>query len=93
MKRYLTPLSDKLSADKQAGFGLLVDITAMSGYDPEARALYISWHSSHRDRLKKVAVVTDKAMWRMMIATVGLAAKGDMRAFENAATALSWVRG
>ena len=57
---------------------LLVDCVGMTGYDAEARAQFVSWNAAHRHRIDRVAIVTDNALWHMVIAAMSLAsAAGD----------------
>ena len=91
LSRLLAPLTSQLKRDQDGSFGLIVDILAMTGYDQEARAHYIGWQNTYRYRVKRVAVVTDKALWRMVIAAVGLAAGGEMRSFDTETKAMKWV--
>jgi hypothetical protein len=86
------PVERQLARDKSARYGLLVDIVGMTGYDNDARSQYIAWHNQHRDQLA-VAVVTASTMWRMVISAVALAAHGQMRAFDSADAARSWLEG
>jgi hypothetical protein len=86
------PIAAQLARDKLGGYGLVVDIVKMTGYDSAARAKYIQWHQKHRSRLV-VAVVTTNPLWRMVIAAVALAATGRMRAFDSMPAAVGWLEG
>jgi hypothetical protein len=91
LSRRLEPLTTQIKREQEGKFGLIVDILKMTGYDQEARAHYIGWQNTYRYRIKRVAVVTDKALWRMVIAAVGLAAGGEMRSFDSEAKAATWL--
>ncbi len=70
---------------------LLVDCGAMTGYDPDARALFVEWNREHRDRFRRVAVVTQKKLWHMVIAAMSLASQQEMRAFSSSSEAEEWL--
>lgn len=71
---------------------LLFDILRMSAYEPEVRDEYLRWHKRHGAGIRRVAVVTDRAMWRLVIATLGMASGGSTRAFDQVDPARAWLR-
>ncbi len=70
---------------------LVVDARQMTGYDEAARNLFVSWNAHHRNQILRVAIVTDKLLWRMVITAMSLAAQQDMRPFLNELEAWAWA--
>ncbi len=69
---------------------LLVDVTAMTGYESEARTLFVAWNDAHRDRVVAVAIVTTNSLWVMVIAAMSLASQQKMKSFSTFPLAASW---
>lgn len=69
---------------------LVIDADEMTGYDNDARALFVSWNEAHRDRIAAVAVVTTNTLWVMVIAAMSLASRQKMKGFATRAAALAW---
>jgi hypothetical protein len=78
------------SADSVA---LLFDVLKMTSYDPPIRNLYIDWHTRNKQRVAKVAVVTDHALWRMVVSTVGMAVRAQVKTFADPFAARDWCAG
>ena len=70
---------------------LVFDCLEMTGYDTEIRDIYITWHRRFKDRIKRVAVVTDRQLWRVVVSTVGLAVRGQVKTFNTLSPARSWA--
>jgi len=45
-----------------------------------------------RKKLRCVAIVTDKVLWRVVIGAMGLASQMPMQAFDSRAQAEAWTR-
>jgi hypothetical protein len=71
---------------------LLVDCLAMTDYDPDARAEFVAWNKRTKAQFDRVAIVTDKLAWRMVIAAMSLASGQTMRAFDDVGSARAWLR-
>ena len=71
--------------------GLLVDCQAMSDYDADARALFVTWNARMRDRVRGVAIVTDRVLWSVVISAMALASGQRMRAFSTTEAAEQWL--
>jgi hypothetical protein len=71
--------------------GLLVDCSQMNGYDADARTFFVQWSRTARARLRRMAVVTDRPLWHMVVAGMAFASGQAMRAFGTRASALSWL--
>lgn len=71
--------------------GLIVDARQMTSYDDAARDLFVDWNSRNRSRIARVAIVTDKLLWRMVISAMGLAARQEMKSFAAYSDALVWA--
>jgi hypothetical protein len=70
---------------------LLVDCRQMTGYDVDARALFVSWNSSHRSRIRRVAILTANPVWHMLIAAMAVASGQKMKAFAGPDAAGAWL--
>jgi hypothetical protein len=86
----LRPVDDRLERD-DAQIGLVVDARAMTGYEGAARELFIEWNKKNRPRIARVAIVTDRISWRMVIAAMSLASGQAMRAFAELTRARRWA--
>lgn len=75
---------------------LLVDATAMSEYDVEARDWFVSaWAPVHGGRVCRLAVVTTSGKFRLAIVAVGLAARLHgirVKPFSDVAEAEQWAK-
>ena len=69
---------------------LLVDALRMTDYDQDARTLFVSFNAETRERLRRVAILTDNRLYLMVIAAMSLAARQTMRAFSSRDAALAW---
>jgi len=81
--------SDRLD---RLGMGrLLVDCSAMTDYEGEARRLFTEWNANNKHRVQGVAVVTDKLLWHMVVSTIALASSQTMKAFSEIDEAHAWL--
>ena len=87
----LGPLDDKLATMGSEGAAVVFDISAMTSYDGEARTAYIQWQTLQRERLARIAVVTQRTLWHMVIAAIGLASKVSVKTFSTEAEARRWA--
>jgi hypothetical protein len=71
---------------------LVVDALRMTGYDSGARERFVAWHRDRRPQLRRVAIVTDKPLWSMVVRAMALAAGVPMRPFATLDAALAWAR-
>ncbi len=82
---------DRVSSGMHGGdIALLFDVLRMTGYDPPIRDLYIEWHQRNKQAIAKVAVVTDRSLWRMIVSTVGMAVRAQVRTFARVNDAKAW---
>ena len=65
----------------------------MSGYDPAARELFVEWNGRWRSSIQRVAIVTERRLWTMVITAMGLASRQSMRAFAQPSDASTWLAG
>jgi hypothetical protein len=49
------------------------------------------WHKGVKDHVARVAVVTEKPMWRLVVATLGMATGGNTKAFAKVDEARRWA--
>jgi len=62
---------------------LIVDALPMTGYDAQARALFVTWNRDRRPRLHGVAIITKRTLWRVVVAAMSLATGQHMRTFDT----------
>jgi len=70
---------------------VVFNVARMTGYEPEVRDTYVRWHKGAKPHIGRVAVVTEKPMWRLVVATLGMATGGTTKAFEKVDDALRWA--
>jgi hypothetical protein len=70
---------------------LIVDCRTMTGYDADARALFASWNARFRSRINRVAVITEKVLWHMVVAAMAVASGQRMKAFDSMEAADAWL--
>jgi hypothetical protein len=70
---------------------MLVNALALTDYDSAARRRFVEFNSSRRDRVERVAILTDNRLWVMVIAAMSLASGQKMKAFPTRETALDWL--
>ncbi|MGE0784078.1 MAG: STAS/SEC14 domain-containing protein [Sandaracinaceae bacterium] len=85
-------LVDVVPALEESACEVLVDCHTMTGYDSEARAAFVEFLRAHRSNMRRIAVVTDKTLWHMVVSTMALASGVAMRAFSDAESAQHWLR-
>jgi len=78
-------------ADSHRRLPLLVDCLTMSGYDKDAREHFINWNREHSQKLSRVAVVTEKQMWHVVVSVMALVAQQQIKAFDDRVTAERWL--
>lgn len=71
---------------------VLVDCRDMSGYDTDARELFVSWNSEMRSRIARLAVVTERGMWHLVVSGMALASGQPMKAFKDRVSAMVWLK-
>ena len=81
------------TVDARESSVLLVDAAGMTGYDNAARDRFVAWNAEARDRIKAVAIVTDRALWRVVITAMSLASRQRMQAFATRPEAEAWANG
>ncbi len=70
---------------------LIVDCRTMTDYDADARALFVSWNARFRPRINRVAVITEKILWHMVVAAMAVASGQTMKAFDSVDAAETWL--
>ena len=73
------------------GGALIVDCREMTSYANDARESFIEWNKRHKSRIRRVAILTDNLLYRMVISTMRLMTDQDMRAFADEESANEWV--
>ncbi len=71
---------------------LLIDARRMLDYASEARSYFVDWNRRNKSRIEGVAVVTDKALWHMVVSAMALASRQKLRAFWDVPSANSWLQ-
>jgi hypothetical protein len=87
--RELGALSARLDAELR--YGLLVECSAMTDYELDARGVFTAWLATHRALLMRIAVVTDKRLWHLVVSAMALASRTPMRAFSDHREALRYL--
>jgi hypothetical protein len=80
-----------LPREVPAGSTMIVDTTAMTSYDSNARTEFVDWNSRNKKTLSRVAVVTNKPLWRVIVAAMAVASGQNLKAFTNQAEAERWA--
>lgn len=88
LERELAPLEALLRTGRHA---LIVDASQMTSYDDKARSQFVAWNRLYRDRIGRVAIVTERLMWRMVIGAMSLAAQQEMQPFASLDQARVWA--
>ncbi|MDD9936816.1 MAG: STAS/SEC14 domain-containing protein [Myxococcales bacterium] len=70
---------------------LVVDCMLMHGYDVAARAHFVEWMREHRPRIRRVAVVTDRKLWHMVIRAMAFASGQQMTALSDRSELSGWL--
>jgi hypothetical protein len=70
---------------------LVVDCQTMSTYTREARNLFVKWNQDHKANITRVAIITRKPMWKIVISAMALASTQEMRAFPDLRSAQRWA--
>lgn len=88
----LAPLSERLDKVSGPSHVLVVDARRMTGYDAAARARFVEWNSHYKNRLRRVAILTERVAWKLVVSTMALASGQHMKAFTGHAEADAWLR-
>lgn len=75
----------------QPGGLLLLDCSEMTSYDPDARSAFVGWSRHRLQGGSKVAIVTQKPLWSMVIGAMALVSGVKMRAFTSIHEGESWL--
>ena len=70
---------------------LVIDCTAMTGYESAARVAFVDWNRKHKANIRRVAVITPNKLWHMVVAAMSLATGQPMQAFDDRARASEWL--
>lgn len=76
------------SVDKVA---ILVNCLNMSNYELAARSSFVTWNARNRAKIDRVAVVTTKTVWHVVVSAMALASGQKMRAFHTLTQAEQWL--
>jgi hypothetical protein len=71
---------------------VLFDCRKMTDYDLAARHAFVRWHAAHRDKISRVAIVTENRLWWMVIHAMSLASGQAMKGFATVDEAIAWAR-
>jgi hypothetical protein len=86
----LAPVTLRLES-AAAPVSLIVDALEMTGYDLACRHVFTAWNKSQKGRIARVAIVTEKTMWRAVIAAMSLASGQTMKAFRSVEESMIWM--
>ena len=65
----------------------IFDCRQMHGYDLAARVGFSEWNREQADRLRKVVIITDRLLWRVVVSAMALAARREILTAESLAEA------
>jgi hypothetical protein len=74
-----------------AGAHVRIDCRTMTGYDADARADFVEFMRASRAKVARVAIVTERVSWRMVISAMSLASGVSMKPFTSLAEADAWL--
>lgn len=84
--------TDRLDALLPPQGGLLsLDCSEMTAYDPDARSAFVAWARHRLQGGAKVAIVTQKPLWSMVIGAMVLVSGVKMRAFMSVDEGEVWL--
>jgi hypothetical protein len=83
--------ADAALASTAERIALLVDCSKMTSYDTEAREHFVEWNKGARARVRRLAVVTERAMWQLVVSGMALASGQAMKAFDDRYSAERWL--
>ncbi len=86
-------LLEPAAALESSPAALIVDCRDMDGYDTGARETFVNWNRTWRHRITRVAVITDKTLWHVVVSAMALASSQQMKAFRSAEEAELWANG
>lgn len=75
----------------QQGGLLSLDCAEMTSYDPDARSAFVGWARQRLQGGSKVAIVTHKPLWSMVIGAMALVSGVKMRAFTSIDEGDAWL--
>jgi hypothetical protein len=90
LEQALTAATERLGQDFHR-VALIVDCRTMTSYDPDARALFMSWNARFRSCIDRVAVLTDNILWHMVVGAMAVASGQRMKAFDGLDAAEAWL--
>jgi len=70
---------------------VLLDCSAMTGYELAAREAFVAWNAAHRDRIRGLAILVEKPLWFALIATMSMVSRQRMKAFRTREDATNWM--
>lgn len=68
---------------------VLVDCREMTDYDLDARHAFVDWLKTRKP--SKVAIVTDRELWHLVIRAMSLASNVSLVPFATEGDALAWL--
>ena len=86
------PLTEQLRTAESRP-GLLVDCREMTGYEADARALFVAWFRAHQGEIQRTAIITENTLWHMVVSAMSFASGHEMRSFAEPASGAEWLTG
>lgn len=77
------------TGSRRAGGLVLLDCTRMTDYDLEARHAFVAWLKGSLPA--KVAILTDRELWHLVIRTMSLASGVPLMPFADERAAREWL--
>lgn len=63
----------------------------MVSYETDARELFVDWNRKRRGQVARLAVVTERPMWHLVVSGMALASGQAMKAFSDHDAAHAWL--
>jgi hypothetical protein len=86
----LGPVQDRIGA-RTENLRLLFDCRTMTGYDREARELFVNWHRRCSARGCRIAILLENPLWHLVVAAMALASGKQMKSFSDRPSAIGWL--
>ena len=72
-------------------FGILFLTSDMCGYDMGARPVFIQWLNKNVDRVRRLAIVSEKQLWHLLLSSMANSIDTKMAIFYEEEGARDWL--
>ena len=70
---------------------ILMTTKGMTGYDMECQSIFIRWAKEHNDRVRRIAIASQRTIWSLVVSTMAPMISVDMAVFRDEEDALIWL--